>query len=143
MTQLTGSQWQAIIQAALAAQQRAYAPYSHFTVGAAIMDDSGRLFTGANVENASYGLTICAERVAATAAVTAEGTPKPTWRGIAIASRGGVSPCGACRQVLMEFAPKMHVVLVDSETGKTQHLGEMRLLLPALFEFPPDSSADR
>lgn len=140
MTQLTDAQWQPLIEAALAAQQRAYAPYSHFTVGAAILDASGKVFTGANVENASYGLTICAERVAASWAVTAEGATRHTWRGLAVASRGGVPPCGACRQFLMEFAPEMQVALVDSSTGKTQHLGAMRLLLPAAFELRPDTS---
>jgi cytidine deaminase len=139
MTQLTDAEWQQLIQAALEVQQRAYAPYSHFTVGAAILDASGERFTGANVENASYGLTICAERVAACAAVTAEGTAEHAWRGLAIASRGGVPPCGACRQFLMEFAADMQVALVDSSTGQTQHLGAMRLLLPAAFELRLDT----
>jgi cytidine deaminase len=140
MSKLTDAQWQALAEAALAAQQRAYAPYSHFTVGAAIVDADGFLFSGANVENASYGLTICAERVAACAAVTRElppGAAGPAWHGIAVASHGGVAPCGACRQFLMEFAAEMEVLLVDSSNGKTQHLGAMRLLLPAAFRLHP------
>lgn len=141
MTHPTDAEWQQLIESALAAQQRAYAPYSRFTVGAAILDANGRVFTGANVENASYGLTICAERVAASAAVTAEGSNPGAWRGLVVASPGGVTPCGACRQFLMEFAPGMQVALVDSLTGKTQHVGALRLLLPAAFELTPDTNS--
>lgn len=142
MTQpLQENERQQLIQAALSAQLRAYAQYSGFQVGAAIWHASGRVFCGANVENASYGLTLCAERVAASAAVTAEGlaptgqTPDHRWRAIAVASRSGVTPCGACRQFLMEFAPDMEVYLVDSLDQSVQHLPAMRQLLPAAFEF--------
>ena len=81
---------------------RAYAPYSHFQVGAALLSECGTIVTGCNVENCSYGLTICAERNAATSAVT-QGLMR--WKAIAIATVGGVAPCGACRQFLAEFAP--------------------------------------
>ena len=88
--------------AARAARERAYAPYSHFTVGAAVETDDGRRFTGANVENASYGLTVCAERTAVFAAVLA-GAKRIA--AVAVSGPDGVTtpPCGACRQVLAEF----------------------------------------
>lgn len=127
-----------LVEAALAAQQLAYAPYSRFQVGAAILHATGRVFSGANVENASYGLTLCAERVAAASAVTAAGlSPNHCWRAIAVSSRGGVTPCGACRQFLMEFAPDMEVLLVDSSNLSVQYLTAMKQLLPAAFEFTP------
>jgi cytidine deaminase len=89
-----------LVRAALDVRLRAHAPYSNFQVGAALLADDGEVFIGCNIENASFSLTICAERVAAAAAVT---TQNRHWRAIAIASRGGVSPCGACRQ----FCPSL------------------------------------
>src|SRR3990170_8629364 len=100
-----------LIQAALDAQQRAFCPYSNFPVGAAIRTASGKIYQGVNVENASYGLTICAERVAASAAVAAGDRD---FAAIAVVTRGGVSPCGACRQFLAEFNPNLPIVMVDS-----------------------------
>src|SRR5688500_2323070 len=91
-----------LIQAALAARMHAYATYSVFAVGAAILAANGRTFTGCNVENASYGLSICAERSAVFAAVAAG---QRQFELLAVASPGGATPCGACRQVLAEFAP--------------------------------------
>jgi cytidine deaminase len=103
-----------LVTRAHAARGRAYAPYSRFRVGAALRDGDGRIFEGANVENASYGLSICAERVAAASAVAAG-----SRRIEAIAVVGGSSrpaaPCGACRQFLHEFGPEM---LVVSESPK-------------------------
>jgi cytidine deaminase len=95
---------------ARAAMKHAYAPYSQFHVGAAIMLDDGRVFTGCNVENASYGLTICAERNAVFAAVAACAR-KPEIVAVAVVNHRGVpcSPCGACRQVLAEFGPRATV----------------------------------
>jgi cytidine deaminase len=99
---------------ARAARERAYAPYSRFRVGAALRDGDGRIFEGANVENASYGVTICAERVAAASAVAAG-----SRRIEAVAVVGGSSrpaaPCGACRQFLYEFGPEMLVVSESPE----------------------------
>ena len=146
MTEADETWRESLIAAALAAQQRAYAPYSQFQVGAAILHANTMIFTGANVENGSYGLTVCAERVAAGWAVTAEevhsgplrtagGVVSHNWRAIAIASRGGVTPCGACRQFLMEFTPDMEVLLVDSTTQSVASIAALRLLLPAAFEF--------
>jgi len=120
-----------LIAAAREACQRAYAPYSGFCVGAALQTSSGRVFTGCNVENASYGLTICAERVAVGRAV-AEG--ERNFDAIAIVSRGGVMPCGACRQVLAEFNPDLRVIVADLG-GSQGHTREFRLseLLPEAF----------
>jgi len=118
---------------ALAAQARrhAYAPYSHFAVGAALLARSGRVYTGANVENASYGLSVCAERVAVWKAV-AEG--ERAFTAIAVVTENGVSPCGACRQVLAEFAsdPRMLRLIVADAQGhrRTHTLAE---LLPEAF----------
>src|SRR5688572_18475653 len=100
-----------LIQAALDAQQRAFCPYSNFPVGAALRTASGLIFQGVNVENASFGLTICAERVAASAAVAAG---EREFAQIVVVSRTGVSPCGACRQFLAEFNPHLPIIMVDS-----------------------------
>ena len=94
------------------AQKKAYAPYSRFKVGAAILAGSGRVYTGCNVENGSLGLSICAERVALFKAVS-EG--ERVYRQIAISSsqRQGVTPCGACLQTLAEFAPDIKIIYRD------------------------------
>ena len=93
-----------LVAAAAQARGLAHAPYSHFPVGAAVLTASGRVFTGANVENASYGLTACAERVAIWKAIS-EGETEIA--AIAVVTAGGVSPCGACRQVMAEFASRV------------------------------------
>jgi cytidine deaminase len=99
----------ALIKKAWEIRDAAYAPYSRFAVGAALLDEAGRVFVGCNVENLSFGLTICAERAAVCAGVAA-GSRK--FRMIAIVSDSvePVSPCGACRQVLAEFAPELQVI---------------------------------
>lgn len=117
-----------LIERAKRAREGAYAPYSHFAVGAALLTRSGRVFTGANVENASYGLTVCAERVAVFKAVTAG---EREFQAIAIASSTGASPCGACRQVLAEFGLDMLVISVDMDDRVRQWTLEE--LLPASF----------
>jgi cytidine deaminase len=119
-----------LIHAALDAQQRAYAPYSNFPVGAALRTAGGKIFQGANVENASYGLTICAERVAAAAAVAAG---ERDFAAIAIVSPGGVSPCGACRQFLAEFNPALRIVMVDSQQPDHGYQSTLDDLLPNRF----------
>jgi cytidine deaminase len=122
-----------LIQAALDAQRRAYCPYSNFPVGAALRTASGRIFQGCNVENASFGLTNCAERVAAGAAVAAG---EREFSAIAVVSRGGASPCGACRQFLAEFSPDLLIVMVDSLDQSQVHETTLDKLLPGRFEGP-------
>ncbi|WP_420632116.1 cytidine deaminase [Candidatus Leptofilum sp.] len=99
-----------LIQAAIAIRAKAYVPYSNYPVGAALLMEDGTIVTGVNVENSSYGLTICAERTAVTKAITA-GYRKIL--AVAVATDNAGSPCGACRQVLTEFARDVPVYLVD------------------------------
>jgi len=120
----------AIVQAALNAQQQAYARYSQFRVGAALLAADGQIFTGCNVENASYGLTICAERAAVFAAIAAG---QQRFELLAIATRGGAAPCGACRQVLFEFAPNLPILLIDSDQPSRIAEFNLRDLLPGAF----------
>ncbi|MGJ8695842.1 MAG: cytidine deaminase [Verrucomicrobiaceae bacterium] len=120
---------QELIKEALAARERAYAPYSEFLVGAALLGKSGKVYAGCNVENASYGLTICAERVAMGTAVSAG---EREFEAIAIAVKGGGSPCGACRQVLREFAPELRVLMSD-ENGTLVREMSLAELLPESF----------
>lgn len=101
---------QALIDQAIEAAQRAYVPYSHYRVGAALQSPSGEVFTGCNVENAAYPACICAERTALVKAVS-EGTRQ--FDQIVVATSNGGSPCGLCRQMLYEFAPNLHVITVD------------------------------
>src|SRR5436190_1981366 len=98
----------ALVQAAIDVREGAYARYSSFLVGAAVLAGDGKIYTGCNVENSSYGLTICAERAAVFAAVAAG---QRRFEFLAIATSGGGSPCGACRQVLAEFAPGLPILL--------------------------------
>jgi cytidine deaminase len=123
-------QQQRLIAAALAVRLRAHAPYSEFLVGAAVLVETGEVFAGCNVENASYGLTICAERSAVVQAVAAG---KSRLVALAVASKGGVSPCGACRQVLAEFADDLPVLLIDAENPGNVLQLFLRDLLPHRF----------
>lgn len=117
-----------LLDLAANARTAAYVPYSHFAVGAALRSVHGTIYTGCNVENASYGLTICAERNALAHAV-AEGARR--FDAIAVVTENGVTPCGACRQVLAEFGPDMTVIIGDA-AGR-QRLYSMSDLLPAAF----------
>lgn len=116
---LSDQEREALLQAARKALQRAYAPYSNFYVGAAVLTAQGEVFTGCNVENASYGLTICAERSAIFTAVQVTTAPKLAIRAIAVLNGAGVpcSPCGACRQVIAEFASPDCVVIFQGQNG--------------------------
>lgn len=105
-----------LIEAAINARRAAYAPYSQFPVGAAVLTESGDLFTGCNVENISFGLTICAERVAVFSAVAA-GHRSFSKIAVAADTDEPISPCGACRQVLAEFAPEAAVYSVNLRGG--------------------------
>ena len=120
-----------LMEAALAARANAHAPFSNFKVGAAIEDETGRIFTGCNVENATYGLTICAERVAVFKALS-EGARKFTR--IAVAADTGVltPPCGACRQILWEFCGDAELTLVNLQ-GKTE-IFQLKELFPRPFD---------
>ena len=120
-----------LLQLAQAAQENAHAPYSHFRVGAAVLLENGEIFTGCNVENASYGLTNCAERTAIFSAVAQLG-PKWEIRAIAVVNDHGVpcSPCGACRQVIYEFGPDAVVFFQGKEGEQQAHITE---LLPEGF----------
>lgn len=119
-----------LVAAALEARLMAHAPYSHFSVGAALLSTDGTIFRGANVENASYGLTICAERTALATSVT---SGHQDFAGLAIAAVGGVSPCGACRQVLAEFAKELPIILVDTEANNAIREVNLTTLLPDPF----------
>jgi len=118
-----------LVQQALAARTRAYTPYSGYQVGAAVLTEAGEVVLGCNVENAAYPATICAERVALTAAV-AQG--KRHFTAIAVATRNGGSPCGTCRQVMMELGPDMTVYIAD-ESG-AYRTTTVRALLPDGFD---------
>ena len=120
-----------LIEAALAARENAWAPFSGFRVGAALEDESGRIFTGCNVENATYGLSVCAERVAVFKAIS-EGARK--FRRVAVAADTDTltPPCGACRQILWEFCGDVEVTLVNPR-GKTE-VFQMRDLFPRPFD---------
>jgi cytidine deaminase len=118
-------------QAAALVMKNAHAPYSNFHVGAAILLTSGKIFSGCNVENASYGMTNCAERTAIFSAVAALG-PKIEIQAVAVANDHGVacSPCGACRQVIYEFGPDAMIFFQGAAGPKQSHITE---LLPEGF----------
>ena len=131
-SQLAQAERQRLLDVARAALNRAYAPYSKFRVGCALLTEAGNTYAGCNVENASYGLTICAERAAVCAAVAAEGE---RMKIVALAVLNGndapCSPCGACRQVIFEFGPNA-LVLYQGKSGVEQALASE--LLPAGFK---------
>ncbi len=123
-----------LVTAARAARERAYAPYSKYKVGAAILTRSGSVFTGANVENATYGATICAERSAIVQMVAA-GERDPVACAVATGGPRAGSPCGICRQVLREFAQDMTIALVAEERGRlTRRDTTLAKLLPDAFD---------
>ena len=122
---------QALIDAAIRARENAHAPFSHFKVGAALEDSEGRIYTGCNVENATYGLTICAERVAVVKAVS-EGVKG--FRRIAVVADTNIltPPCGACRQILWEFCGDAELIL-SNLNGKSETM-RMSEIFPRAFD---------
>ncbi|HXX28781.1 MAG TPA: cytidine deaminase [Terriglobales bacterium] len=130
--QLSSQQRKQLLAAARRVIDHAYAPYSRFRVGAALLTTKGEVFVGCNVENASYGITNCAERTAIFSAIAHSG--RLEIRAIAVVNDQGVacSPCGACRQVIYEFGPQA-VVLFPTEKGWKQ--ASIRQLLPEGFRF--------
>jgi cytidine deaminase len=121
-----------LIAAAAQAREGAVAPYSKFKVGAALLTKSGEIIGGANIESASYGLTCCAERVALFSALTGG---KRNFIAVAVVARiaGGPMPCGACRQLLAEYAPNAKVFVSDSQNLRKISTFSVKKLLPAAF----------
>lgn len=126
---LTKQEKEALIDLANTARQRAYAPYSHYPVGASLRTKTGRIYTGVNVENAAYPQTMCAERVAIFKAVS-EGEKE--FEVITVVTNNGGSPCGGCRQVMAEFGLDTIVLLADG-TGKLIKETTVKELLPDAF----------
>ena len=134
MTNLTLEEKQELIRMALAAREKAYAPYSNFMVGAALRAKDGRVYTGCNVENSAFGSTICAERTALVKAVS-EGCRKFTRLAVVGNSTDYCWPCGACRQMLYEFAPDLEVLVARKDHRFVKF--PLRELLP--HGFGPES----
>ncbi|HTU43582.1 MAG TPA: cytidine deaminase [Bryobacteraceae bacterium] len=120
-----------LLEAALAARELAYAPFSKFKVGAAIEDESGRVFMGCNIENASYGLTICAERVAVFKAIS-EGAGKIKRIVVVADTEVLTPPCGACRQILWEFCGDAELTLAN--LAGTQETMSLKEIFPRPFD---------
>ncbi|HMO15411.1 MAG TPA: cytidine deaminase [Pirellulaceae bacterium] len=120
-----------LCELAIAARGRAYAPYSKFQVGAALLSNRGEVFVGCNVENAVYGLSICAERVAVAKAVTES---VREFRAIAIAASPLAFPCGSCRQFLCEFSPSLEIILCGAERPDEFQVYSLADLLPHQFK---------
>ncbi len=126
-----------LVARARAALGHAHAPYSGFPVAAAVLDEQGRVHVGVNVENASFGLTNCAERVAIGAAIAA-GAKRIRAVGVTAAKLHPISPCGACRQVILEFADPSAPVASDAEDGRLV-VGTAGELLPGAFRLAPSA----
>jgi len=126
---LTSELKEKLVHSAMEAWHDAYAPYSHYAVGAAVLTESGEIFKGVNIENAVYPLTICAERVAIFKAVS-EG--EKTFQAIAVVTINGGTPCGSCRQVMAEFGMDT-IVLVADAAGKLIQTTTVSDLLPSAF----------
>jgi cytidine deaminase len=126
---------QRLVAAALKARLRAVAPYSGFSVGAALLASSGRVYSGVNVESASYGLTCCAERVALFKALT-EGERRFEAMAVVASVADGAMPCGACRQLLAEYAPQAVVFIADSRRPGVVRKFSVKQLLPLAFTLP-------
>ena len=130
-TTKSGASDEALVEAASGARLHAHAPYSKFQVGAALRAKEGRVFTGCNVENSSYGLSLCAERVAMTKAVS-EGVRDFVEIAIVTQSERPSPPCGACRQFLAELAPDLRVILANTKGDR--ETTTLKALLPHAFD---------
>jgi cytidine deaminase len=119
-----------LIEAAKAAREKAYAPYSNYRVGAAVRGDNGKIYAGANVENASYGLCICAERNAVSAAIL-DGVRRIVAAAVVTSTSPPVAPCGMCRQTFAEFADDLPIALINDRGERTDT--SLRELLPHAF----------
>lgn len=128
-------EWEALVSAATAARANAHAPYSGFAVGAALLDDRGRMFAACNVENRSFGLTLCAERAAVAAAVAAGGR-RVTAIAVVTASDPLAAPCGLCRETLHEFAAPELPILLAAPDGRRRQTS-LGVLHPEPFHLPP------
>jgi cytidine deaminase len=126
---LDAKQKKALIDAAILARKSSYSPYSSYRVGAALLTESGEIYQGTNIENAAYPMSICAERVAAFKAISAEDRD---FLAIAVVTRDGGFPCGACRQVLSEFGLGAEVIIADDE-GTILEESSVSDLLPGAF----------
>ena len=126
---ITAEQRRSLVEAAQTANKHAYAPYSEYAVSAALLAEDGQVFTGVNVENAVYPLTICAERSAVVSAVS-QGVRD--FQAIAVVTRDGGFPCGSCRQVLAEFGLEIEVIIANLE-GEVQKTAAVAELLPYSF----------
>lgn len=124
---------QKLVKAAIAARETAYAPYSKFKVGAAILTKDGKIYKGCNIENASYGATICAERTAVCNMV-ANGGQNPIAIAICYNEEEFAVPCGICRQVLSEFSPKGDLIILMAKTDGTYQETTLSALLPSSFK---------
>lgn len=129
---ITDGDRQTLIQKAIEAREKAYAPYSKFKVGAALLSNDGRVCTGCNVENASFGLCLCAERIAIGKAIS-EGQRE--FQAIAVAATPLASPCGACRQFLLEFGTEIEVISVDAANPSVIRIWTSGQLIPDGFRF--------
>ncbi len=126
---ISAQQREKLVQQALQVREKAYTPYSRYNVGAALLTRSGQVYCGANVENAAYPMTICAERSAIVQAVS---SGEREFDAIAVVTENGGSPCGACRQVMAEFAPDMQVFIANGD-GQVEIETTVRELLPHHF----------
>lgn len=126
----TPTQQAALIKAARQIRQQAYAPYSNFAVGAAVLAANGQIYQGVNIENASYGLTVCAERNAIGSMV---GDGQTELLAVAVSTSNGVTPCGACRQVLLEFGQDIPVWIIN-EDKDTVRQTTLHTLIPDFFD---------
>ncbi|HOJ00465.1 MAG TPA: cytidine deaminase [Anaerolineaceae bacterium] len=118
-----------LIEAAVEARKKAYVPYSRYPVGAALLTKAGKIYTGANIENAAFPVTICAERTAIFKAVS-EGERE--LQAIAVVTKNGGTPCGSCRQVMAEFNPDL-IIYIANEKGEIVQETTLKDILPGYF----------